>query len=417
MTLTTVRLAAPPHTVVTVPGSKSVANRMLTCASLADGVSVLSGLPDGDDTAVLVNGLPSIGVGIDRVSADTVRVTGRHRPSGGNLWCGLAGTSSRFATALAALGSSDITIDGGEPLRRRPIGPLLDALRVLGAQIVSDDNRLPVTVCGPATGSVVAVRGDISSQFISALMMIGPLLPEGLRIEVTGTLVSRSYVEMTAAVMSIFGHTDIDVSSTVVTIGAGRYLPVETLVEPDASSASYPMAIAALTGGTIEIPGLTDASLQGDASLAEILQSMGCDVERNRHGCTVTGPTSPLEPFDLDMSDISDLVPTMAVLATQASAECRIRGVGFIRAKESDRLNVLATQLSALGADISETDDGLIIRPSALHGGSVAVHDDHRMAMAFGVLGTVIDGITVDEPEVVTKSWPSFWGMIEGLRQ
>lgn len=417
MTLTTVRLAGPPRSTVTVPGSKSVANRMLMCASLANGVSVLSGLPDGDDTAVLVNGLPSLGVGISRVGSDTARVTGQHRPTGGNMWCGLAGTSSRFATALAALGSEDITIDGGEPLRRRPIGPLLDALRILGAQVSSNDDRLPVTVCGPATGSVVTVRGDISSQFISALMMIGPLLPDGLKIEVIGTLVSRSYVEMTSAVMSIFGHTTVDVSSTVVTIGSGRYLPVTTSIEPDASSASYPMAIAALTGGTIDIPGLTASSLQGDASLAGILQSMGCDVQQNDQGCSVTGPTTPLAPFDLDMSDISDLVPTMAVLGTHASAECRIRGVGFIRAKESDRLNVLATQLSGLGADISETDDGLIIRPSALHGGSVAVHDDHRMAMAFGVLGTVVDGITIDEPEVVTKSWPSFWEMIEGLRQ
>jgi 3-phosphoshikimate 1-carboxyvinyltransferase len=288
---------------------------------------------------------------------------------------------------------------------------------VLGAQVSSTGDRLPITVCGPATGSAVKVPGDISSQFVSALMMIGPLLPEGLRIEVSGTLVSRSYVEMTSAVMSIFGHSDVDVSSTVVSVGAGGYLPVATVVEPDASSASYPMAIAALTGGTVRIPGLTPTLMQGDASLAEILQSIGCHIEQSLQGCTVTGPASRLAPFDLDMSNISDLVPTMAVLGTQASADCRIRGVGFIRAKESDRLNVLATQLSALGADISETDDGLIIRPSTLHGGSVAVHDDHRMAMAFGVLGTVIDGITIDEPDVVTKSWPSFWEMIEGLRR
>jgi 3-phosphoshikimate 1-carboxyvinyltransferase len=416
MTAMLLPLAARPAAVVEVPGSKSVANRMLICAALSSS-SGLRGLPSGDDTEVLLAGLTRLGVEVSHDRSGRCVLRGFKEPKAGAVSCGLAGTTSRFLIALAALGHDAITIDGAPPLRRRPMVPLLDALRQLGASISDCDGALPVTVTGAAKGGVVRLRGDVSSQFISALMMIGPRLESGISIELTTDLVSKPYVEMTRQVMQLFGVDGVSMSDGFIRVEPGEYQGADLRVEPDASSASYPLAIAAVTGGTIQIPGLIAESLQGDSRIVEILGRLGCKVTATSEGTTVTGTGSgSIEPFDLEMGDISDLVPTLAVLATRAPSSCRIRGVGFIRAKESNRLNVLATQLSRLGPRVSETEDGLIIDPAPLHGAHLEVHDDHRMAMAFGVLSTVVPGISVDDPSVVSKSWPAYWEMIEGLR-
>lgn len=418
MSMTLAPYSRPPDGTVVVPGSKSVANRMLICASLASGTSRLVGLPDGDDTEALLNALPDVGVGIERVNPHSANVTGVSVPGGGLLWSGLAGTSSRFMIALSALGREAVTIDGALPLRRRPMRPLLDALADLGVVVATQSGSLPVTITGPARGGEVELAGDVSSQFISALMMIAPRLDDGLTLHLTSRLVSRPYVEMTASVMAMFGHTATSITDSEIVVHAGGYESANLAVEPDASSASYPMAIAAITGGTVRVPGLTEPSLQGDAEIRSILASMGCEVSTDGSHTVVTGPPQGrLAPFDLDMSDISDLVPTMAVLGTQATGPSRITGVGFIRAKESDRLAVLAQELSALGGDVRETADGLEITPASLHGASLRSHHDHRMAMAFGVLSTVIEGIEIDDLTVVSKSWPGYWDMIDGLRR
>lgn len=418
MSMRLASFSAPPDGTAVVPGSKSVANRMLICASLATGSTEIVGLPDGDDTEALIAALPEVGVDIERVGSDSTVVTGVVAPHRAHLWSGLAGTSSRFMIALAALGHEPITIDGDTPLRRRPMGPLLEALSGLGVDVISRDGSLPVTITGPADGGEVHLRGDVSSQFISALMMIAPRLERGLSIVLTSNLVSRPYVEMTASVMAMFGHTATSITDRTIVIESGSYDGAHLVVEPDASSASYPLAIAAITGGTVRVPGLTEQSLQGDAHIRSILASMGCEVAVDGTDTVVTGPPhGRLAPFELDMSDISDLVPTMAVLGTRATGPSRITGVGFIRAKESDRLAVLAHELSALGGDVRETADGLEIAPTDLRGAPVHSHHDHRMAMAFGVLSTVVDGIEIDDPTVVTKSWPDYWDMIEGLRR
>jgi 3-phosphoshikimate 1-carboxyvinyltransferase len=420
-------LAGPLAAVVEVPGSKSVANRALVCAALAAGESQLDGVPPGDDTAAMLDCLQLLGL---RVSAtgrlDSVSVHGvgsphDFRPGPTTLPTRLAGTTSRFLTALAASGPGPYTIDGLPPLRRRPMTPLHDALVALGAHVQPGEQwgHLPVTVSGPlgnASGeaSVVDVRGDVSSQYITALMLVGPTLAGGLVIRLTTPLVSGSYLGITAAVMAAFGVDGVDIGDDIVVIPAGNYQPIRHQIEPDASSASYPLAAAAIAGGTVHVSGLTRASLQGDAQFARLLSDMGCDVLVNDRGTTVTRE-GPLRGLDVDLVDMSDLVPTLAVVAPFADTATTIRGVGFIRDKESDRLGDLCTELRRAGVDIVETDDGVIVRPGAPTGAHFDTHHDHRLAMSLALLGLVVPGVEIDDPGVVSKSWPGFWQMLEDL--
>jgi 3-phosphoshikimate 1-carboxyvinyltransferase len=408
--------------VVTVPGSKSIANRALVCAALAAGSSELTNVPDGDDTAAMIAGLGLLGTAIDATEGRVV-VTGSRDPGAigpAVVHAALAGTTSRFLTAFAALGRSPITIDGAPSLQRRQFGPLHDALVQLGADLTpgGEWGHLPVTVRGPLTSSEVSIAGDVSSQFITALMLIAPVLPHGLQLTLTSRLVSRPYVEMTASVMAAFGAGGVDISDRRVHVASGGYSACPLAIEPDASSASYPLAIAAVRGGRVTVPGLGERSLQGDARFAELLLAMGCEVQRGADRTVVERrPGRRLVGVDVDMSDISDLVPTLAAVALFASTPTRISGVGFIRGKESDRLGDLARELRSIGGDVEETDDGLLILPSAerLNGGAVGTHHDHRLAMAFGVIGSVVPGIAVSDPDVVTKSWPGFWDVLDGL--
>lgn len=404
---------------VRVPGSKSIANRALVCAGLADGLTTIHNVPDGDDTEAMIAALHALGVEVERDRSD-LAVGGRGAgtwPSA-DLHAGLAGTTSRFLAAVAALGSAPVTIDGHGPLRSRPFAPLFDALTTIGVDVRSAETpgHLPVTITGPPRSGHATIRGDVSSQFISALMMIGPYLPGGLRLELSTPLVSRPYVELTAAVMSWCGVVGVTVGERTLSVPTGRYRASEISVEPDASSASYPLALAAVCGGRVTVPDLGLRSVQGDSAFASLLGAMGCGVTATS-AATMVESGAALRGIDVDMSGISDLVPTVAVLAAFAASPSRIRGVGFIRSKESDRLGDLVRELRALGVDIDETDDGLDIRPSAhlLHTGRVETHHDHRLAMAFGVLGARVPGVVVADPEVVSKSWPGFWAMLDDL--
>ena len=411
---------------VHVPGSKSIANRALVCAALAAGASTLRSVAPGDDTSAMLDCLGGLGVvctALDDV-AETVEVLGcdgRPRPGERVLDAQLAGTTSRFVTALAALADGCSTIDGGEPLRRRPMGPLHDALAELGAVVraAAEPGHLPVTVCGPVGRrdpvGPLRIRGDVSSQYITALMLIGPYLPDGLQLVLTTPLVSRSYVGITAAVMGAFGVDGVDVGEASVAVPAGGYVGASYTVEPDASSASYPLAAAAIAGGTVHVPGLGTASLQGDAAFAAVLASMGCDVVQTATGTTVTRE-GPLRGIDIDMVDMSDLVPTLAVVAPFAVTPTRIRGVGFIRGKESDRIGDLCRELHRAGIGADEHADGLTVHPGMPRPVRLSTYDDHRLAMALALFGLVVDGIIIEEPDVVSKSWPGYWEMLEGLR-
>jgi 3-phosphoshikimate 1-carboxyvinyltransferase len=420
------RADGPVVAEVRVPPSKSIVNRAFVCAALADGTSEITGVAPGDDTASMIDCLQRLGCGIgvrlddgERI-ADVIGTGGRLTPGPMTLHAGLAGTTSRFVTALTALGSGEYTIDGAPPLRDRPMGPLHDSLAALGARVEPGERvgHLPVTVEGPLrTADAVVMPGDVSSQFVTAMMLIGPYVPGGLKLWLSSGLVSRPYLEITRSVMAAFGVTDVELRERHVTVGPGEYFATNYRVEPDASSASYPLAAAAMVGGAVSVRGLGTDSVQGDARFVDVLGSMGCLVTAAAHDTVVMRRRdTPLRGVEVDMADISDLVPTLAVVATQAVTPTRITGVGFIRSKESDRLGDLAAELRKTGALVSVEPDGLLIEPTdLLHGAQLDTHHDHRLAMAFGLLGLVVDGIEIRDPAVVSKSWPSFWDELASI--
>jgi 3-phosphoshikimate 1-carboxyvinyltransferase len=414
-----VTASGPVRGTIPVPGSKSVANRALVCAALADGESRLVGLPTGDDTEAMIEGLRRFGVRIDAIDRDRWSVHGSPIEGGVDVDARLAGTTSRFLTAVAALGGRYTTVTGGEALRRRPMGQLHDALRSLGADVESLDEVgcLPVRVRrAELQGGAISMPGDVSSQFVSALMLIGPYLPGGLEIRLTSPLVSRPYVAMTASVMSNFGATGIVVADSFVSVEPSRYRGIESTIEPDASSASYPLAAAAITGGRVRVPGLRRDSWQGDVAIVDLLGTMGCRVSFDDHGADVEG--GPLRGVDVDMSDVSDLVPTVAAVACFADSPTTISGVGFIRRKESDRIGDLVAGLNALGCRAEALADGLRIEPTdpSVHRGTrLSTHHDHRLAMAWSLLALRITGVSIDDPTVVAKSWPTWWDVRSAL--
>lgn len=406
---------------VRVPGSKSIANRALVCAALADGESEICGVPAGDDVEAMSAALRHLGVG---VTTDATRVTvdgGLNRFRRGSLVldCRLAGTTSRFLTAVAALVPGPITIDGGAELRRRPMAPLHDALRDLGVdvRVIGPDGQLPAVVSGPPRARVddLDLPGEVSSQFLSALMLIGPFIPGGLRVRLTSSLISRPYVSLTSAVMESFGGPQVKIGDRFVSVDPGSYVATEYDVEVDASSASYPLAAAAVCGGRVTVEGLGRGSLQGDAAFCRILEAMGCRVEQDETRTTVHRD-GRLRGVSVDMSDMSDLVPTLAVVAAFADTPTEIRGVGFIRAKESDRIGDLCAGLRRAGVIAEERSDGLVVHPGTVEHVVVSTHSDHRLAMAFAVLGLGGRGMTVEDPDVVSKSWPDFWESLESWR-
>ena len=411
--------AGPIRATVPVPGSKSVANRALVCAALAHGESRLSGLPSGDDTEAMIDGLRRLGVPVARNDMESVVVDGVPIVGGADVDARLAGTTSRFLTAVAALGERFTTVTGGAALRRRPMGELHDALRALGADVESLDevDRLPVRVRrGGLHGGVVEMAGDVSSQFVSALMLIAPCLPRGLEIRLSSPLVSRPYVAMTAAVMSNFGADGIGVSDSVIYVESSGYRGVDSMIEPDASSASYPLAAAAITGGRVRVPGLTRDSWQGDVAIVDVLGSMGCRTRFDDDGAEVEG--GPLRGIDIDMADVSDLVPTVAAVACFADSPTTITGVGFIRRKESDRIGDLVAGLVAVGCRAVALDDGLRIEPTSptdRHGALLRTHHDHRLAMAWSLLALRVPDVSIDDPSVVAKSWPTWWDVRSAL--
>jgi 3-phosphoshikimate 1-carboxyvinyltransferase len=411
---------------VAVPPSKSIANRALICAALADGESEITGIAPGDDTTAMLDCLDRLGIPV-AVSQRDGNLVGAVMGCAGSLPVGpitlptrLAGTTSRFITALAAIGPGPYLVDGDPPLRSRPMGPLHNSLMALGATLEPGERpgHLPVTVSGPMRGAdAVVMPGNVSSQFVSALMLVAPYVRRGLRLGLSTSLVSRPYVEITQAVMSAFGADDVELSDRRVHVGEGGYFGAAYRVEPDASSASYPLAAAAMAGGAVCVRGLGVNALQGDARFVDVLVEMGCTATVSADDTVVMRRRdTPLRGIEIDMADISDLVPTMAVIATQAVTPTRITGVGFIRKKESDRLGDLAAELAKTGADITVEDDGLLITPTdLLHEAALDTHHDHRLGMAFGILGLVVDGIEVNDPGVVSKSWPDFWDALEAI--
>ncbi len=405
---------------VSVPGSKSIANRALICAALAKSESVISNCAPGDDTEAMIDALQILGVGIER-KADKVHVAGNLNLEASHelqLNAKLAGTTSRFLTALCSLRAGTTTIDGDPALRMRPMHDLHKALGDLGARVspVNNDGYLPVRVSsGTQWQAKVAVNANMSSQFTSGLMMIAPRLPSGLEIVLSEEVVSRGYIEMTVGVMRAFGA-NTDFSGNQIWVSPGEYQGTSFTVEPDASSASYPLGAVAISGGAVTINGLSRNSLQGDVEFVDLLARMGCEVSESHEGLKLSRQVDkPLRGLEVNMSQISDCVPSLAVVALFAETPTRISGVGFIRNKESDRIGDLIGELRKLGANISETDDGMVIVPGALHGATLETHHDHRLAMAFALIQREVDGVVINNPGVVSKSWPNYFDVLRSF--
>jgi 3-phosphoshikimate 1-carboxyvinyltransferase len=405
---------------VSVPGSKSIANRALVCAALANSASIISNCAPGDDTEAMIDALQVLGVGI-KCKDNEVQISGKIDLETNHelmLDAKLAGTTSRFLTALCSLRTGTTTIDGDAGLRVRPMHDLHKALRDLGARVspVDKDGHLPVQVSrGTQWQAKVAVSASMSSQFTSGLMMIAPRLPSGLEIILSEEIVSRGYIDMTVGVMRAFG-VSTDFSGNQIWVSPGEYRGTNFLVEPDASSASYPLGAVAISGGSVTIEGLSRSSLQGDVEFVDLLARMGCEVSESRTGLTLNRRKDrPLHGIKVNMSQISDCVPTLAVVAMFAETPTQISGVGFIRNKESNRIGDLVGELRKLGVNVGETSDGMVIQPGVLHGASLDTHHDHRLAMAFSLIQREVDCVVINNPEVVSKSWPNYFDVLHSF--
>ena len=414
--MTTISLrppVGPIDAVISVPGSKSVANRALVCAMLSKEASRITGIPSGDDAQVVLNVIRDSGRSISVSENEVLIGEASTLKFPGIVDAVLAGTSSRFLTAVAALFDSTTIIDGEDALRARPMSDLHEALEALGAEVLhlGEEGHLPVSISrGSLSGGDVHIAGNVSSQFISALMLIGPMMNEGLTVHVTGPLISRSYVEMTADVMRSFGAS-VQLDESTISVNSGSYQGRNYSIEPDYSSAAFPLVAVAVREGRVVIPGLAAASLQGDAEILPILRLMGmtCDVSGEDVSISRQADQQVL-PLIMDMSDCSDLVPAVAVACCMAAGESVLSGIGFIRNKESDRLGDLANELNRAGAKVTVEADGLrILGPCAWAPVVFDSHHDHRMAMALSLLALRTAGVQVADPEVVTKSWPSYF--------
>ncbi len=406
--------ARAPRATVSLPGSKSLTNRALACAAQARGRSRLTGALFAEDTLAMAAAVAALGCGVETDPARaTIVVDGKGRlgatPS--RIDARRSGTTGRFALPLAALGTARIVVDGDPQLRARPFGPAVSALRSLGAWVQEEGEagRLPVAVRGPLRGGRTTLPGDVSSQFLSGLLMAGPSTELGVELELSSPLVSAPYVSMTASVMSAFG-----VEPEGLAVAPGAYRPTEYAVEPDASAASYFFAAAAITGGEVAVEGLGTSSVQGDLAFVDLLERMGAVVERAERRIVVAGGRE-LRGIEADMSDCSDVAPTLAVVAACASTPSVVRGIGFIRAKESDRVGGVVAELRRAGVDATEDAGGFTIRPGGLHGARLRTYGDHRMAMSLALLGLRVPGIEIEDPGCVEKTFPDYFERLEGL--
>lgn len=413
----------PVQATIRPPGSKSITNRALVCAALAHGESTLTGALDSEDTRVMIDSLRRLGIEVEHeAEAATIRVHGcaGHFPvEATDLYVANSGTTIRFLTAMLTAGHGRFRLDGTPRMRERPIQDLLNALRQLGADAVSDSGSgcPPVTVHGNGLpGGCATVGGNISSQFLSGLLMAAPYARSPVELAVEGYLVSQPYIDMTLAVMESFGV-------PVQTIPPCRFLVESPLcysardyaIEPDASAASYFFAAAAITQGSATVTGLSGTSIQGDVAFCDCLRKMGCVVDYGANRITVVG--RPLHGITVDMNGISDTVQTLGAVALFAEGPTTVRGVGHIRHKETDRIRALATELRKFGADVEEREDGLTITPHRLRGEPVAIdtYDDHRMAMSMALVGLATPGVVIRNPGCTAKTYPGFFRDLASL--
>ena len=419
------------------PGSKSLTNRALLLAALASGRSHLTGVLLADDTRRMLEALGELGFDLELDEAGcSVRIKGERGSipaSSAELHLGNAGTAVRFLTAALCLGLGEYTVDGIERMRQRPIGELVDPLRELGADIeyLGQPGFPPLKIIAEPPGlttQLLELTPTLSSQFISALLIIGPCIHGGLEIEFEGPVTSLPYVKMTLNLMKQFGADfEADTGYRAVHVPAGKYQAYDYPIEPDASNASYFLAAAAVVPGSrCVIEGLGSRSLQGDAEFCDVLGRMGCGIDQQLDTTTlISPPDGVLRGVDVDLNDMPDMAQTLAVVALFAQGPTTIRNIGNLRVKETDRIAALENELSKFGATVTTIEDDITITPppegvasavSASGGVAIDTYDDHRMAMAFAVAGLRVPAVTINDPSCVEKTFPDYFEYLDRLR-
>ena len=404
---------------ITVPGSKSYTHRILIAAALSDGVCTIENCLKSEDTLFTMSALRQFGVRIDDCDDRIVvhGINGILKPCSDPVYLGNSGTSMRLLTGVAALGDGMYTLTGTERMFERPIQDLLDGLNQIGvfARSVNKNGCPPVEMRGGRVkGGALSLKCKISSQYLSSLLLMSPYTEDGLEITVTEGPVSRPYVDMTVDIMTRLGVKVIRDGYRRFTVhGRQAYRAGSYMVEPDCSQAGYFWAAAAITGSRIKVKGITGATRQGDVRFAEVLESMGCRVFHENDGIVVSG--GPLSAVEVDMADMPDIVPTLAVVAAFAKGRTLIKNVAHLKAKESDRLGSVVNELLKMGIEASCTDSGIIIKGGNPCGAEISTYDDHRIAMSFALAGLVVSGIFIKDEKCVEKSFPDFWNVFEKL--
>ena len=409
----------PVSATVAVPGSKSATNRALVLAALADGPSTVSAALAARDTRLMAEALSSLGVDIREVGTDAVgnvdwRVTPGPLHGHASIDVGLAGTVMRFLPPVAALATGPVSFDGDPRARERPLGPMLDALRALGVAVTDTGGFLPLRIdgTGAVRGGAVDIDASASSQFVSGLLLSAARFDNGLTLTHTGRdLPSQPHIAMTLHMLGEHAvHVDFDPDTATWSLDPSPIRAADRRIEPDLSNAGPFLAAAMATAGTVTIPAWPRHTTQAGDDLRGLLAEMGGRVDLHADGLTLTGPDA-MRGIDVDLGQVGELTPVIAALAALAETPSRLRGIAHLRGHETDRLAALAEMLTALGGSARETDDGLAIEPSTLHGATVASYGDHRMATAAAVIGLVVPGVRILDIGTTAKTLPDFTGM------
>ncbi len=403
----------PLDAVVRLPGSKSLTNRALVLAAIAEGPSVVRRALRSRDSLLMARALTALGSTVD-TSGDDWTVTPGEFVRDAEIDCGLAGTVMRFVPPLAALSAGTVSFDGDPHMRNRPVGPVLSALGDLGVPVTGTALPFSVVGTGQVRGGTVVLDASGSSQFVSALLLAGARYERGIEIRHNGPSVpSLPHIDMTVSILREHG-VEVEAPEPGAPATRWRVVPgpiaaVDHTIEPDLSNAAPFLALAALSGGSVTVPGWPQHTDQPGDRLRDLLTEMGCTVQLHHDGLTLTGPTpGTLRGLDADLHDVGELTPAVAALCALASTPSRLTGVGHIRAHETDRLSALAAELGGLGADVTEHPDGLELRPASLHGGLFHTYADHRMAHAGVIVGAAVDGVEVENVATTSKTFPDF---------
>ena len=415
----TIKTAEIGNVSVTVPGSKSYTHRTLIAAALSDGPCTIENTLKSEDTTLTADVLKAWGIPImekDRL-IQVGGTSGQLKPCKDPVYLANSGTSMRLLTGIAALGSGDYTLTGSPRMQERPIQELLDGLTQIGVRAVSVNNTgcPPVTVSGGnISGGTMALDCRESSQYLSSVLLMAPYTKNGITVTLPHGLVSKPYVDMTVDIMNRLNVTvERDGYDRFFVPGGQMYTHGSYVVEPDCSNASYFWAAAAITGKTVTVRDISRQSRQGDVRFLDVLEQMGCRVMEARDGISVTGGS--LKAVQVDMGNMPDVVPTLAVVAAFAEGTTVIRNVAHLKQKECDRIGSVATELRKMGVNVTPSDDGLVITGGPVKGAHIETYNDHRMAMCFSVAGLVVPDVVIEDEMCVVKSFPNYWEVFEGM--